>query len=185
MFSIGNRIFRGFKYNNKFIPSNSFEDFQVTEDVFVLAYYGWFTDDHSADGTDDGYDINDRKTFTDIVFERAANLLTGTFKVLFIPSDNYFNDKVNTILAKLQQKVDITSFERLMVTIQELKSSNSPPNIQVPFTVNGKTTNYQVVDFRFMEEYKDIYNAAFYAFCYGILVFFLLRGVLKLFKTGE
>lgn len=102
-------------------------------------------------------------------------------KSLFIPSDDFFSKKFDGVNTNLQGHVDIETYKIIADKVSNVSSSRAGiPNI----TINWFGRNVTIVDFSFIQKYKNTINDWVRGFMLILLLFYNINNVYKLIRGG-
>lgn len=107
---------------------------------------------------------------------KIVGLLGDLLKALFIPGDDYFSKHIASLQTSLANKLDLTSYNDLINTIQNAVAGDMP-NI----TFMGVT----FIDFNLFKQYKPQINSMVRGFLFLFLIYYNIRNVYKLMRKDE
>lgn len=104
-------------------------------------------------------------------------------KWLFVPSDGYFDDKVNEIKAKISEKIPYQDYIDMFETVKQVESGEDISIDLNGYNIFGMTFNInKFINFSWITKYKNTW----YAWCRGIifilLIIYNINQIMKLFR---
>lgn len=165
-----------------------FVDFEITSDITIYVYYAIANDDTP----DVDYDpLDGEDDVPTAILKGLGSVLTSVFKSIFIPSDSYLSWRIDSTLAKIEKKADITSYKKLLESIKDVDKSNTAPDIDFDTgfmnEIAGKNfqkqTSTKALDLSFYEKYRYIVDAVIYAVCYAGILLISIVFIKLMFNT--
>lgn len=96
---------------------------------------------------------------------------------LFVPSDDYFSEQVDSLKTSLEEKLPIGAVTEIIETVQTA-SAGEMPNVEVDYMGVHAT----IVNFDFFREYKPTINSWIRGFMFVLMAFYWIDQIYKLIR---
>lgn len=104
------------------------------------------------------------------------------FSFIFIPSDGYFDNKLNYLNEKLSTKINTQDYEELLTSLQFASRAKAGlPNL----TVNIMGQNCTIVDFSYYAKYQSVIYSWVRGLMFILLIFYNFNNIYKLIRGGS
>lgn len=114
-------------------------------------------------------------------FKALWDFFVNLFKTLFVPSDNYFGDKVNSLTDNISKKVgvDVSTLESLKGVAS--RQTRAPIQFIIDFNIFGHSLS---LDLDFIKKAQPYSQALFMGLASIFLCWYNYKNVMRLFGKG-
>lgn len=112
--------------------------------------------------------------------QKIVDLIGDLLKLLFIPDEEFFNERFDILKESLESRLSIESYKSLMQSIQTA-SAGEMPNIEAE--IFGHT--YTIVDFSIFAKYKPTFNGWVRGATFFFLLYYNINQIYKLIRGGS
>ncbi len=122
---------------------------------------------------------------------KIINLLESLLRRLFVPEDNYFSDKVDTLKSDLNGKIPYQSYQNELNKIDETaqNTGNSGEGITTSISLSNYTLSDKLsvkmnkfIDFSIFTKYRDVWFVWVRVVVYILLVLYWINETSKFFR---
>lgn len=122
---------------------------------------------------------------------KIVNLFEVLFKKLFVPDDNYFTGKVDTLKSDLNEKIPYQEYQNELNKVDEIaqNAGNSSNGISTSIDLNNYkfsdklTINMKrFIDFSIFSKYRDTWFVWVRVIVYILLVLYWINEISKFFR---
>ena len=118
--------------------------------------------------------------------KKIIELLGNLLRTLFIPSNDYFQNKFEEVKYKLSLKLSFDSYIDLLENIYNLATDQMITIDIEGYEVGGETYSANdFIDFSIINDLKPTYFGFIRGFVYIFLVFFALNSIYRLIRGGN
>lgn len=114
---------------------------------------------------------------------KLIELFGELLKDLFVPSDNYFSNKIDDLKLRLSEKIPYEDFINMFGEIEKIESSNYSNISLNDYKIgNNKISINNFINFNWLLQYKDTWYAWVRGIFFILLIIYNINQIMKLFR---
>lgn len=107
----------------------------------------------------------------------------GVFIRLFVPEENYFNNKIDTIKSNISQKIPYQDYVDMFETVKQVESGQDISISLNNYKVGNSNFNMpNFINFSWVTKYKSTWYSWVRGVLFILLIIYNINQVMKLFR---
>lgn len=115
--------------------------------------------------------------------KKIIELLGDLLRFLFVPSDNFFDNKINEIKSKISEKIPYQDYIDMFETVKQVQSGEDIGIDLNGYKIFGMTFNInKFINFSWITKYKTTWYAWVRGITFILLIIYNINQIMKLFR---